>query len=400
MIAARARELVRSPRFRLWGGAGLLTSLRALVLVTVAGFSVHALGPPSTTASGLAPGTRSIVLSLFHWDAVKYVAIARRGYGDPTEPAYFPLYPLLVRVVHLLTNLSYTHSALVVSWVAAYLLTVALIRLCAVCLHQQHWQRVVLLVLFAPASFFLFSGYPESVVALLFTLVLICVCEEHFGRAALVAAAASAAAPLGAFLVVPILVGMVQSPVQRQRWLRSITLLAVSELGLLGYIIFLARRYDSPLAFLDAQKYWNRQTTLPFRSLFWSINKILRGQPIGNPAVNGNTVAALGIDDLVTVAAVVGVVALMWKIRGRDFLKSPLLPALSIGFLVLMFNVTNAAAGGVSPEALARHLGIVVPFYLPAAMLGREETFVAVLIPFVVLGTLAQVLFCYGLWFT
>ena len=213
-VSDLGRRLVAAGVPRILATATVVFVVRALVILATAAFAVHTLGQVSTFATALSPGTHSVILSLFHWDSVKYLQVAAHGYakGDPARAAYFPLYPLMVRWLHDLIGVSYVHAALAVSWTATYLLAVTVCYLARNCLGLRNWSRVAMLLLWAPASFFFFSGYPESCEALFLTVVLILVFRQQFVWAALVCGAASALAPDGAFFVLPIIVGMVQCP--------------------------------------------------------------------------------------------------------------------------------------------------------------------------------------------
>lgn len=391
---------------RPWLEGAVLFAVRAVAVLAVAGFAARGLGPLSTFGIALRPGDRGLVAAFFHWDSVRYLSIAAHGYTNRSLTVYFPLYPMVVRAVHLL-GLSYAHAALVVSWTVAFLLTVAVIVLVRECLGVSRWLSVVLLVLWAPASFFYFSGYPEGMEVLALTLVLIWVRRGRFVAAAVAAGVASASAPFGLLFVVPVLVGIVQDrmaagPAQpaRRLWGRLAAAVVLGELGAIAYISFLWARFGAPFEFETAQAQWNRQVTWPFHGLFWSVGRMLHGQLIGTPAFNGNFVVTDAIDDAVTVAVVVALVALCVHIARRGQWRSPLLPGVVLSGVWTIFNVCNATAGGVSPEALARHLGVLVPVYLAVALLRRAEVSSGIFALSVVLGTVAQTLFSHNLWFT
>src|SRR3954449_7383664 len=80
-------------RLVVWG-AGVLAVLAAGVSQRAADFDpghvVAPYGQPLDTL--IAPGAR--------WDSVWYLAVSHDGYGtDPARPAFFPLYPLLLRAL-------------------------------------------------------------------------------------------------------------------------------------------------------------------------------------------------------------------------------------------------------------------------------------------------------------
>jgi len=394
------RRFDRLP-WRPWVDGAVIFAVRALAIVFVAVFAIHGLGPLSTIGYALVPGSRDLLPGFFHWDAVRYLYIASHGYTTSWLSVYFPLYPLLIRLGQGV-GLGSTHTALLISWGATYLLAVALTYLVRECLGMTRWLGVVLLALWAPASFFYFSGYPESMEALALTVVLILVLKNRLFTAAVVAGVASASAPLGVLFLVPILVGVYQRRAEGVRWVRLVALAVVSELGAIGYCLYLWVRFDAPLEFVSSESnpQWNRKLTYPFKGVIWSIGRMIHGQPIGIPSMNGTFAVADLINDIVAIAATFSLVLLIFYVGGRRLTGSPLLPGLVLFAVVLLFNVSDSTAGGLSPEALARHLLVIVPFYVVVAYWKRTELTFGLLAASAVLGTVAQTLYFHNLWFT
>ena len=394
-------DRLRRPPLRPWVEGAALFAIRAVAIVFVAEFATRGLGPLSGFGIALSPGSRALVPSFFHWDAVRYLQIAEHGYPHQWLTVYFPLYPLLVRVgVDL--GLGDTHASLLISWVSTYLLTVSLVYFVRQCLGFTRWLGVVLLALWAPASFFYFCGYPESTEALLLTLVLILVFKRRLLLAAVAAGIASASAPIGVLFVIPVLVGFAQQRPETLRWARLVVAAVVSELGAVAYCLYLWVKFDAPFAFESAESdpQWNRKFTYPFKGVIWSLDRMVHGQLIGTPSLNGNFVVADLIDDLVAVGATVSLGLLLLSVGRRRLVGSPLLPGIALAVIMLVFNVCDSTAGGLSPEALARHLLVAVPIYFVVAYWRRPELTSGLLAGSAVLATAAQTLYFHNLWFT
>lgn len=404
------------PPVRTWVEAAVLYAIRLAAVLAVAVFGARGLGPLSTFGISLRPGNRGLVAAFFHWDSVRYLSVAAHGYTNKSLTVYFPLYPLMVRAVHSLGP-SYAGAALIVAWTAAFLFTAAFIHLVRGCWGEGRWLPVVLLALWAPASFFYFSGYPEGTEVLLLSVVLICVARRRFWLAAGAAGLASASSPFGVVFVLPVLVGIVQDARSRRSiaapegavparrwwdatWIRLGAAAVLSEFGAIAYCIYLWVRFDAPFEFEQAQAQWNRQLTYPFHGLVWSIDRMLHGQLIGTASLNGNFVVTDAIDDVATVAVTLALVWVVVKVGWRNLGRSPLLPGIVLSAFWILFNVTNATAGGLSPEALARHLGVLVPVYMAVAYVRRAELVSGLFAGSIVLGTMAQTLYAHNLWFT
>jgi hypothetical protein len=417
-LTARAAR----PAVRTWVEAAVLFAFRLAAAVAVALFGARGLGRLSTFGIALRPGNRGLVAAFFHWDSVRYLYVAAHGYTHKSLTVYFPLYPLMVRAVHAL-GVSYAGAALAVSWTAVFLFTGAFVHLVRRQWGEARWLPVVLFALWAPASFFYFAGYPEGTEILLLTVVLISVHQRRFWLAAGAAGLASASSPFGVVFVVPVLVGIIQDARTRRAapgtadegepahaagrgrwwqhtWFRAVGAVVVSELGAIAYCIYLWVRFDAPFEFEQAQAQWNRQLTYPFHGVVWSIGRMLHGQLIGVASLNGNFDVTDAIDDVVTVAVTLAIVWIVVKVGWRNLGRSPLLPGLVLSAFWLLFNVCNATAGGLSPEALARHLGVLVPVYMAVAYVRRAELVSGLFAGSVVLGTMAQTIYAHNLWFT
>src|SRR6266487_275545 len=106
----RSRALTLSPAWQL---AGWWAGSRALV------FACAALLHWQRTPHGyFEPEFRSTLTVLSSWDGRWYDQVARNGYllvpGHQSDPAFFPFYPMLLRIVHVF-GLSYEDAGIALS---------------------------------------------------------------------------------------------------------------------------------------------------------------------------------------------------------------------------------------------------------------------------------------------
>ncbi|WP_432548213.1 mannosyltransferase family protein [Kineococcus sp. SYSU DK004] len=111
------------------------------------------------------------VQALVRWDANHYLAIAQDGYTQVIQPAFYPLYPLLVHVVAA-AGVDVVWAGLAVSWAAALAALVCLRALAGDFFATRpraddpsgevRARRAVLLLLVAPGAFFLACFYTEA----------------------------------------------------------------------------------------------------------------------------------------------------------------------------------------------------------------------------------------------
>lgn len=199
-----------------------------------------------------------------HWDGYWYLSIAQLGYvGRPLATAFFPLYPILIRLMG-----GSVGSALLVSLTAFGVGMVLLYRLAAAELGPRAAWFTVLALAFFPTAFYFNAVYPESLVLALTLASLLWARSGRYGWAALTAALVSAASVDGVLLAVPLLLYLwrTHQPYRRYAWVLAV------PLGLLAYMFRLWQVFGSPLMFQSVQSNWGRRLTWPWDTI-WSALK-------------------------------------------------------------------------------------------------------------------------------
>jgi Mannosyltransferase (PIG-V) len=254
-------------------------SLRVLVvsrlLVWAAGIWAVALWGIASRASLYDPAglTRpygrlgdALVAPLARWDSVWYLAIAHDGYPvhDLQRPAFFPLYPALVRAAGAIVASPLVGGALV----SAACMLVALVlmhRLTELELGPEAARCAVWALALFPAAFFLGAVYSES---LFLALSLGAVYAARRGRwpwAGALAALAGGTRSAGVVLVVPLALIWWSS---RPRRLRDAPWLAAAPAGLGAFCAWLGLRGGDAGAPFHAQDLWLRHFAGPFAGVW------------------------------------------------------------------------------------------------------------------------------------
>ena len=201
------------------------------------------------------------LLAWAQWDAAHYARIALNGYDHPTDPgspAFFPLYPLIVRFVGSIFGMEDTMQevlviGVIVSMVFFLLAVVLLTRLFEIHLGADVARTAGVLLLVSPFSFFLTTAYTESLFLVLVAMTFLLARRGLWLPAAIVVALATASRVPGVFLI-PVLLYIAW---RDRASLRQLALIAlVSPLGLLSYMAYTWWALDDPLAFLTAQSGW------------------------------------------------------------------------------------------------------------------------------------------------
>jgi hypothetical protein len=204
-----------------------------------------------------------------HWDGEHYVTLAMGGYLNPPEnvsPAFFPLYPLLLRSFAELLGGPISKEALSV-WgplISLLFLPFAFYFIYHIAL-EGRGERVardtILILAFFPTTFFLNAAYTESLFLALSAGSLWAMrVRKDLLVACVMAALAAATRNVGIFLVVPLMYEWIKD-IERFRW-RGIYLLLAPG-GLFAYMGYLWVSFGDPLLFYSAQESWGRQATGP-----------------------------------------------------------------------------------------------------------------------------------------
>ena len=218
-----------------------------------------------------------LVSPLARWDSWWYLTIAQHGYGHhllmPT--AFFPLYPLLIRGLGLITRSDLIAGA-IISMVSFAVALVLLYRLALLELGRASTARLsVMLVAFYPVAFYFSAVYSES---LFLALSVGALFEARMGKwaaAGMLGALAAAERNSGIVLVVPLVLLFLYgpradrppdpaaAPAAGWRWLLpryriepQVAWIALVPVGLLAYLGFLALWVGDGLAPFHAEALW------------------------------------------------------------------------------------------------------------------------------------------------
>ncbi len=247
----------------------LLVLAAAVTAVAIFGLSDRAgdFDPAGLTSPFGATGDL-LVAPLGRWDSVWYLAIADSGYGDGAREAFFPLYPLLVRIAGAPLGSALIGGALL----STALLGVALVllhRLVAMDHERAVARNAVLVTAMFPMSFFFSAVYSESLFLALSIGAVYAARRERWMWAGLLGMLAATTRSAGVLLLVPLamiyLWDVARPSLRARRPLRADALwLALVPLGLALYCGLLALGGHDPLAPFDAQEVWFRSFAGPF----------------------------------------------------------------------------------------------------------------------------------------
>jgi hypothetical protein len=203
-----------------------------------------------------------------HWDGAWYSEIATEGYGEraPTSTAFFPLYPMLMRLGIALGDGPALWGVLIS--LSATLIALFFVYRIAEDLYDTPAARAATLTIaFFPTAFFLNAVYTEALFLALTTGAFWAArVHRNLLLAGLLGAFAAATRNLAVILLVPLLFEWIRN--RREFGPKGLAGIALVPAGLLAYLAFLWRRFGDPLVSVRQQrKYWGRELTNPFTTL-------------------------------------------------------------------------------------------------------------------------------------
>ncbi len=201
-------------------------------------------------------------LALTGWDTEYYVRISHHWYERGLDVAFYPLYPLLIAAVRLVTRLPDAVDSLLVSNVATLIALSGLYVLARDRLSERHARRAVLYLVLSPYGFALVLAYSEGVFLALAVWLFVFSDRGHDWRTALLAFAAGLTRVTGLALVLPL------AYVAWKRRRPAAWAAAAAPLAALGvHAALLQHAVGDPLAMVHAQRYWGGHASNPLLSL-------------------------------------------------------------------------------------------------------------------------------------
>jgi Gpi18-like mannosyltransferase len=191
------------------------------------------------------------------WDGIWYRLIAEHGYllvpGRQSDPAFFPLYPLLLKALGtaglplgvagmLLSNLFFLAALLAFDALGRQVVPAPIAR------------RATLLLAVFPTTYVCSMVYPESLVLAAFALTGLFALRHRWIPCAASAALAALARPEGVLLAVPVtacLLGSWRSLVAEERG-RAIAAVLAAPAAALSFPLYLGWALHDPLAWAKA----------------------------------------------------------------------------------------------------------------------------------------------------
>src|SRR5258708_2407084 len=195
------------------------------------------------------------VWSFAGFDGVHYLTIAASGYSAQYTQAFFPLYPLFIKLITI-NHVSLIAALLVSNF--CFLISVYLLYLLFKLDYDSKTAfKAILLLLCFPTAFYFAAIYSESLFLLLTVASLLAVRKKHYLWAGLFAGFATATRIIGVFLLAVLIIELYldfkQRLIIKAKLIEALVGVVLAPLGLIAYMVYLKIQFDNPIYFLTAQ---------------------------------------------------------------------------------------------------------------------------------------------------
>jgi hypothetical protein len=287
----------------------------------------------------------SLKAQVSNWDGVWYLVLAGHGYPHhvshlQTTLGFFPLYPALVWLLSHVLFCGYVIAGVLISMIGGFVTTVLVQRMAASWWDEDAGKRAALFYVLFPGSIVFSMVYSEGLMLPLAAGCLYALQKRKWVLAGLLAAGATATAPL-AFSIILACAAAAFVELRRRGWKdrearRSLLAPLLAPLGAVLFGAFLWLWTGSPFASYTAQRYgWDERST-PI-ALWHTIKKLwhqlMHLGGLHHPGINLNYVSGL-----LGAAFLAWAFVLMWRHR-----REIPIPAIwwTIGIAILTLTSEN-----------------------------------------------------------
>ena len=275
------------------------------------------------------------------WDSTFYLRIAEIGYNDTTILAFFPLYPLLIKLLNYIVGNPYI-AGVIVSNVCLLVACYYMYRLTALEEDEETSLNSVKYLLIYPTAFVLSGVFTESLYLMLIVMSFYYAKKGRWPIACVLGLFLAMTRSIGVFLILPLAYEYIKSKEFKLNRIKpDIALLLLIPLGFCMFMAYNFYLTGDPVAFMHSESAWGKQAGNPIIILYQG----LAGMKI-------NAFIAL---------AVLGLITVFYKKIGFSYWL--------VGVYSIMVPLT-ASVGGMHRYSLA-----VFPLFILLAKLGKDTRF-------------------------
>ncbi|MBU2100525.1 hypothetical protein KKG83_07600 [Candidatus Micrarchaeota archaeon] len=213
----------------------------------------------------------------FYWDSVWYISIVERGFsyipGEFSTVAFFPLYPLLIKLFSFVLFDSKL-SGYLISNISFFLALFFLYKLISLDYSKSIASKTVFFISIAPLTFFFSIIYTEGLFVFLAILSFYFARKKQWFYASVSGFFLALTNVLGVLIIIPLLMEYFDLTLKNlnlnyfrlliKKIEPDIFFFSLPPLGLLTYMFYLFLEFNEPLAFKKALFDWSAREFVPF----------------------------------------------------------------------------------------------------------------------------------------
>ena len=240
-------------------GLFLVTYFGSLIIPKVANGGLGAIGPGKEF---------DYFTSWAQWDGGHFYQIAKSGYSQYSDYAFFPLFPSLIKFFATFLDGNYIIAGLLVSNLSFLLFLLIFFKLIKKTFNKKIAFSSLITFLTFPTTFFAVSYYSEAVFLLLMVLAFWFLTTRRYFSTSLAISLASLTRFIGLFLAVCVLYSYLAHLNFKFKKIdiRLIWVL-VSFLGFIFFCLYLALTTHDPFKFQSVQTFWTRSISDPISTI-------------------------------------------------------------------------------------------------------------------------------------
>lgn len=285
------------------------------------------------------------------WDSDHYLAIAQYWYPKTTDVSqmtnyvFFPLYPLLTKLLAFVTS-DYLAAGLVVSSACLFVACYYIYRLAALDTDERTALRSIKYLFLFPTAFILSGVFTESLFLALSVACFYYARKGNWTASGILGALASVTRPYGIVILVPMLFEYLRSIRFDPRKIdRNALALLITPLGMALYMAYEYYMTGDFLVFAHAQALWSFTLQSPATQLLMRFTE-------------------MGMD--VRFNAILTVVAMLLLVLGY---KKIGVSQLAYGLLLILIPLCSAG----SAWSMSRYILAVFPLFIICAAYVKDE---------------------------
>ena len=333
------------------------------------------------------------------WDAGWYLRIVHHGYDVQASTAFFPVYPLAVRLLG-----SSVAVATLLSLVAAGIGAVVLARIAEPLIGPLGARDTVLYLALYPVAFVFTSAYSEGFF-LAFAAGAFLAATRNRPWLAGILGGLAVGTRLAGLALVPSLLYLLWPRGRTAKELARPAPVLLLPAALVAYMLYLRHRFGSALAFQDAlDTVWKRHTSAagPFGGLWHALRSGWEGfselgqhlpRALGAPGgyAQRDVFATWNFVHLLVLVAALWLTWIVWRRLG---------PALGLYAISIQAVLLSAPVDVVPLASYPRYLLYDFPIFIALAAVLRDRPRLreTTLIGFAALGAVAAVAFSHHVW--